>query len=692
MTQHSQAPIWEQAPMMRFLAALLTGILMYDAFAPKDIAPSVILLGCSISFVLYVLLSLKNQLRLFSSIVGLFNVALMGFSICYGSDSRQRNHFWGKQPVSEQYSLVVVSTEPISKNKTTKYEVAALKSIDSHQVKESVGKAFLYVFRTGKETTFKLGDTLLLPNTWKPINNSGNPFELNYQQQCARKGIYFQQFMYHQKIRVYATKNKASYNLIERAHSYGIRSIEQNIKDSNTRALLKAMLLGDERDIDPSMREAYADTGIIHVISISGAHVAVLFAAISALFGLINNKKMKWVQLWLSLGIVWFYVLISGASTPALRAAIMFSIMAIGAASQQQANPLNQLLSAAFVLLLFNPMWLFTIGFQLSFIAVLSLIIFYPSLSSLLQASTPVAQLSSKGIFGYCVLFVKNAIAASLAAEILVAPMVAYYFHSFPPMFLVANVLASLAMTVVLIMGMLLLLFAHFSPIAQALSSVLVVITQVFHRWISSLQQINTPTFKSLHLSPMMLLLIYIIILGLTCYWMLKSKRGLWIGLFALFAFSIQHVDRSWQIAHQKGIIVYHQKGEALIESYKGRDFAIINGATTESFAQKKAHIGLHLKNEKTVAEKAACMIRGQKIVVLRSEDRLPDSFPIDILILASARPKVDVHKLHKIFRPKKIVLANNPKAYALKDWEAQCAIHKIALHNIQKDGAFILP
>jgi hypothetical protein len=173
---------------------------------------------------------------------------------------------------------------------------------------------------------------------------------------------------------------------------------------------------------------------------------------------------------------------------------------------------------------------------------------------------------------------------------------------------------------------------------------------------------------------------------------MLKSKRGLWIGLFALFAFSIQHVDRSWQIAHQKGIIVYHQKGEALIESYKGRDFAIINGATTESFAQKKAHIGLHLKNEKTLAEKAACMIRGQKIVVLRSKDRLPDSFPIDILILASARPKVDVHKLHKIFRPKKIVLANNPKAYAIKDWEAQCAIHKIALHNIQKDGAFILP
>ena len=692
MTQHSQAPIWEQAPMMRFLAALLTGILMYDAFAPKDIAPSVILLGCSISFVLYVLLSLKNQHRLFSSIVGLFSVALMGFSICYGSDSRQRNDFWGKQLVAEQYSLVVVSAEPITKNKTTKYEVAALKSIDSHQVKESVGKAFLYVLKSGKEQKFTLGDTLLLPNTWKPINNSGNPFELNYQQQCARKGIYFQQFMDQQKIRVYATKNNNSFSLIQRTHNYGIRSIQQNIKDSNTSALLKAMLLGDERDIDPSLREAYSDTGIIHIISISGAHVGILFAAISALFGLINNKKIKWVQLWLSLGIVWFYVLMSGASTPALRAAIMFSIMAIGAASQQQANPLNQLLSAAFVLLLFNPMWLFTIGFQLSFIAVLSLIIFYPSILSLLSSNTLKKKSNSNRFFEYCTHFLKNAIAASLAAEILVAPLVAYYFHSFPPMFIVANVLASLAMTIVLILGMLLLLFAPISPIAHALASILIFITQAFHRWISYLQQINLPLFKTIHLSALALVLMYIIVFGLTCFWLLKSKKGLWIGLFALLAFSIQHVYTSWQIAHQKGIIVYHQKGEALIESYKGRDFAIINGATTESFAQKKAHIGLHLKNEKTVAEKAACMIRGQKIVVLRSEDRLPDSFPIDILILASARPKVDVHKLHKIFRPKKIVLANNPKIYALKDWESQCAKHKIAVHNIQKDGAFILP
>ena len=691
MTQHSQVAIWEQAPMMRLLAALITGILMYDTFTPQNVALCYLLIGWSISFVPFVLLSLNKKNSLGSSLAGFFSIVVLGFSLCYWADSRQRNDFWGKELVAKQYSLVVVSAEPITKNKTIKYEVAALKSIDSYRVTESVGKAFLYVFKSSQEQKFTLGDTLLLPNKWQPINKSGNPFELNYQQQCARKGIYFQQFVDQQKIKVYARKDKKSYNLIERAHSYGIRSIQQNIPDSNTSALLKAMLLGDERDIDPSLREAYSDTGIIHIISISGAHVAVLFAAISALFGLINNKKMKWAQLGVCLGIVWFYVLMSGASTPALRAAIMFSIMSIGAACQQEANPLNQLLSTAFVLLLFNPMWLFTIGFQLSFIAVLSLIIFYPSMLSLFSSNRPKKNSSSHRFFEHCTHFLKNAIAASLAAEILVAPLVAYYFHSFPPMFLVANVLASLAMTVVLIMGMLLLLFAHFSPIAQALSSILVVITQAFHGWISYLQQVNIPSLKSIHLSPMMLVLIYIFILGLTGYRMLKSKKGLWIGLFALLAFSIQHVHKSWQIAHQKGIIVYQQKGEALIERYTGRNFIIINGATTESFAQKKAHIGLHLKNEKTAAG-AACMIKGQKILVLRSEDRLPDSFPIDILILASANQKSDVKRLLKIFRPKKMVLVNNPKAYALKDWESQCAQHKIALHNIHKDGAFILP
>ena len=370
----------------------------------------------------------------------------------------------------------------------------------------------------------------------------------------------------------------------------------------------------------------------------------------------------------------------------------MFSILAIGAASQQQANPLNQLLTAAFVLLLFNPMWLFTIGFQLSFIAVLSLIIFYPPVHALL----PQAQLKGKSkiapFINYGSKFILNALAASIAAEILVAPLVAYYFHSFPPMFLVANILASIAMTAVLILGMLLLLVAKISLLAQALSSIIIFIAQIFHRWIAYLQQINLPSFKSINLSPQNLVLLYLIIVALSSFWLLKNKQSLWIGLFAMLGFSLSHLYKSCHISQQKGLLVYNQNGAALIEKYCGNTFEIIHGDTTETFAQKNAHIGLNLQHKINTRTQATFIFNGQKIAVLRDEDILPNSFPVDILIVASETEKVDVASLQKIFRPKKIVIANNQKAYQRKEWESQCASLEIALHNTKKDGAFLLP
>ena len=291
MRQQGKAPIWEQAPMMRFLAALLVGIIIYDAFAPQHLEANVVLFALVLGIVPFVILSLKNNRGIATVLLGYLSTTALGFGICYYKDSSQKADFLWRQPIPNTYSLAVISAEPISKNKTTKYEVSILKYLDSIQIKESIGKAYVYVLKAGKEQRISRGDTLLLPSNWQAINNSGNPFELNYQKSCARKGIYFQQFVAPEKVIVYAARNNSSITFLERAHKYGINSIQQHIKDSSTSALLKAMLLGDERDIDPTMREAYSDTGIIHIISISGAHVAILFATIAALFELVKSKK-----------------------------------------------------------------------------------------------------------------------------------------------------------------------------------------------------------------------------------------------------------------------------------------------------------------------------------------------------------------------------------------------------------------
>ena len=691
MKRQIKAPIWEQAPMLRLLCSLIVGIVAYDTLMPLQVSADFVFVIFFIPFALYIFLVVKNIWDAPAAALGFLCTAILGFALCFFNDDQQRSNYFGKQIESEKATLAVVSAEATRKNKTIKYELKLLKTIDSNRTKATAGKALLYIFKSGEVQNIQLGDTLLLPNNWQAITNSGNPYEMNYQKFCARKGIHFQQFISPDKVLVYVAKDSNTFSIIEKAHTYCINCINQNIKDSSTNALLKAMLLGDERDIDPNVREAYADTGIIHIVSISGAHVGILFGAIGLLFGLAKGKKYKWLQLFVSLGLVWFYVILAGASTPALRAAIMFSILAIGSASQQQSNPVNQLLAAAFVLLLINPMWLFTVGFQLSFIAVLSLIIFYEPVHSILPQLQVKGKTMAARYINVGSNFLINALAASIAAEILVAPLVAFYFHSFPPMFLVANVVASLAMTAVLFMGMLLIILAKVAVLAQVLAILIVYISQIFHQFIGWLQQFNSEALKTIQLSIIALMLLYIFIAAMALFWLEKNKKGLWVGLSVMFLFSVLHLYNSWQISQQNGIIVYNQSGDTQIEHFWGNNFSTFNASSDESFAQKNAHIGLHLKNKTPKNSKNIYLIKKQKILVVNNTELLPKAFPVDILIMAAATKTVDVQSLKKMFSPKKIVIANNQKPYKVKDWEAQCASLNIALHNTKKDGAFIL-
>src|SRR5690606_35291651 len=125
------------------------------------------------------------------------------------------------------------------------------------------------------------------------------------------------------------------------------------------------------------LRQAYADTGVVHIVSISGSHTAMLFLVVTWLFFWLRRPGLQWIKYAAGVALVWVYVLVAGAPPSALRSAVMFTVFALSFMTERGQQPLNTLLMAAFVLLMANPMFLFAIGFQLSFTAVLSLILFY---------------------------------------------------------------------------------------------------------------------------------------------------------------------------------------------------------------------------------------------------------------------------------------------------------------------------
>ncbi len=178
----------------------------------------------------------------------------------------------------------------------------------------------------------------LFQGKWQPIGNAGNPFEFDYAAYCKRSGIFYQQSCSVNDIRLYSANNPGATSFIDRAHDLCMQQLDKYITDPKTKGLIQAMILGDEVNLDEDLRQSYADTGIIHIIAISGGNVAIFFMAISFLLLWLRHKQHMWIKYAIALPLVWFYVLMAGAAPSAIRAAVMFSLLAFSVMLEKNNN------------------------------------------------------------------------------------------------------------------------------------------------------------------------------------------------------------------------------------------------------------------------------------------------------------------------------------------------------------------
>ena len=219
-------------------------------------------------------------------------------------------------------------------------------------------------------------------------------------------------------------------------------------------AIASALVLGIKDDVDLATKQAYTATGTTHIMAVSGLQVGLLFAALSWVLGKLFGR-LKGFRLWsalLGLGIIWSYAFLTGLSASVLRATVMFTVIIIGRTLRRQDSIFNTLGVAAFLLLIWNPFLVADVGFQLSFLAVLSIVYVQPRIARWLDVEAycyarrrpwqPTAvQWLWKGS-GWFLDKVWQAVALSLAAQVATFGLGLYYFHQFPFSFLFSNLVA----------------------------------------------------------------------------------------------------------------------------------------------------------------------------------------------------------------------------------------------------------
>ena len=270
--------------------------------------------------------------------------------------------------------------------------------------------------------------------------------------------------------------------------------LSKNGVDGNVYAVVAAMTLGDKSQLTKELKETYTVTGAAHVLALSGLHLSIIYTLLSLFF---CRQRWQIVSQVLIVVSIWLFVFLVGMSSSVVRSAVMLTVYALLSLGDRNRMSVNTLAFTAIIMLMVHPLSLFDIGFQLSFLAVLSILIWYPVFEGVIPQSFLMSHRLVRWLW--------SLLAVSCAAQLGTAPLIAYYFGRFSSLFLITN-LVVLPFAPLIIYLTLAVLFI------PSLAYILVYIVSALNGVLTFLASIPWVSIEALHPSILQIMMIYVII------------------------------------------------------------------------------------------------------------------------------------------------------------------------------------
>lgn len=419
---------------------------------------------------------------------------------------RAEENFLVVYPEEETGYDAVVASEPEERGRVLRFDMIITSGpYSGRTVRASLQKDTVEC----RYRDITVGDGLSLRSVLRPPSNfreSG----FDYVRYMKANGISGQTFIYYRNWRQAAvsvsrisTVRRAAivflryrHKLLEWYRSFGL--------DNQEFAVVSAMTLGYRAELSPELRKVYSLSGVSHILALSGMHLGIIYFLLSSLF---PNGRFTFFRELLIILLVWAYVFLVGMSVSVVRSAIMISAFSFAAVLEYERASLNNLAIAALIILIVNPFSIYDVGFQLSFLSVASILVFHHPVAGIVSFKYR----RTHHVFSWF----WSLIIMSCSAQLATAPLVAYYFGTFSFVFLLSNIVAIPAVTVILYLSLTALALS-FVPAVQhlvvALLVKVVICLNAFLFWLSSLPG---SSLSGIHINVFQLMGIYVIILSL---------------------------------------------------------------------------------------------------------------------------------------------------------------------------------
>ena len=544
------------------------------------------------------------------------------------------------------------------------------------------GKILLNIKRDSFEKILNIDDLLLISSKIKKIYSPLNPHQFDYSMYMKSLGIHNQ---IHSSYQSFLNQSKGKLTLRGQAskiRNHLIKKLKESALTPNEIAIVQALILGKKKDINKQLYSDYAAAGAIHILAVSGLHVGIIYLILIAL--LRPLKRLLKYELIIAIIIVtslWGFAFLTGLSPSVIRAVTMFSFFAFAKAINRETNTINTLFLSYFTLLIINPLWLFHIGFQLSYLAVLSILCLLPLFN---KVYCPKNYFARK---------IWDIFTVTLAAQTGVFPLSIYYFHQFPGLFFMTNLIILPFLGILLGGGIILIILSIFNILPDWFSLSYNFLIKFMNSCIHVIANQKLFLFQNITFSLYKVFASYLLIISIILFWNYQNRKNTLffvVGLSILFSVSIfDNYSNS-----KNELIVFHKNKQSIIGN---KNNSVLNLYTSDStlnmgnsYPIKAYKVAKGITDYSEIKSPYIFKYNEKLILVLDSLGIYPDSYKIDIVLLTYS-PKINLNRMLECLQPKMIIAdGSNYKSY-VKRWKKSCAKKNIAFHFTGTDGAYII-
>lgn len=700
---------WRPFPLIRLLIPLIAGIAT-GLFIRKDLHIPLL-----VFFVLLFLLifpvfvkrkTLFYQYRWMTGALIIFVLLLLAYENTIRENDLFDQDYFAKYTNDRQFYIGDLIEPVVQKEKTTKTIINVVAVYINGIWRSAKGKALVYLQKDSRSEQLFYGDRILFFAEFTEPKSAIFPYSFDQKRFLRNQNIYYTSYI--GSVYWKTIPNKAHQDLLRIALTLRTRLL-MILKDNQVQgrefAVSAALLLGYVDEIDQGLLKDYSATGAMHILSVSGMHVGIIFLVLDKMLGFLRKTKYGlYIKTILIIFMVWFYAMLTGLSPAVLRASVMISLVAVGKAMKRQPDILN-ILSASFIILLIRePTLLMNVGFQLSYLAVAGIVLLYKPVYDLYITSNTIIDK------------IWSIIAVSITAQIITFPLSLYYFHQFPNYFMITNILVVPLSTLIIYSGILLLMLGSVPFVSFYLAKILIALVWLLNHSIHFIEGWPFAVTRGVYIHIGQTICIYILVLSLFLF--LFYKRKMFLFLFFLFSIGIT-ASILYQKVHQlksREIIVYGVKNFPA--------FNFVSGETSILLADPKLSDNVYF--DENLKENCSAMgIKNTLRLMLTSGKRnspgfsfhhcfykkgnfiqfhnkrigfFDKSFPAEInrkihvdYLIITGNPKVTIEQIRKVFSADEIIVDPSNSPWRSKVWKEEAVKKRMIFHSVIETGAYVI-